>query len=107
MNNCVFTGYLVENPISSYQGNVLKVEFIIVTYTYRTVKKTGEKTRIPTYIHCEAWHTGAETIEKNTKAGTKITIQSSAKHYSQEDEALVFRVNEFDICDHETQEENW
>ena len=48
MNNCCFTGYLVENPISEVVNNVVRVEFVIVTYTYRKAKSTGEKTRIPT-----------------------------------------------------------
>ncbi len=98
MNNCCFTGYLTENPHTSQVGNVLLAEFTIVVYTYRRTKSTGEKSRIPTYLHCEAWHTGAETIEKFAKKGTKITIQASVKHASKDDDMLIFRVNEFDVC---------
>ena len=98
MNNCCFTGYLVENPHTTHVGSVLLAEFTIVVYTYRRTKSTGEKSRIPTYLHCEAWHTGAETIEKFAKKGTKITVQASAKHLSKDNDTLIFRVNEFDIC---------
>lgn len=98
MNNCCFTGYLVENPHTRFVGNVLLAEFCIVTYTYRITKSTKEKSRIPTYIYCEAWHTGAETIEKLATKGTKITINASAKNISKDDDSIIFRVNEFDIC---------
>jgi single-stranded DNA-binding protein len=98
MNNCCFTGYLVENPRTSMVGNVVLAEFVMVVYSYRTTKSTGEKSRIPTYLHCEAWHTGAEIIERQAIKGTKITINASAKHKSKEDDEIIFRVNEFDIC---------
>lgn len=98
MNHCCFTGYLVENPRTSMVGDVVLAEFVIVVYNYRKTKSSGEKSRIPTYIHCEAWHTGAEIIERHATKGTKITIYASAKHRSKDDEELIFRVNEFDIC---------
>lgn len=100
MNNCCFTGYLVENPNTSVVNNVVMAEFTMVIYTYRKTKSTGEKSRIPTYVLCEAWHTGAETIERFATKGTKITIQASVKHRSQHDDEIVFRINEFDICSH-------
>tara|TARA_B100000073_G_C23424820_1_gene448752 strand:- start:270 stop:587 length:318 start_codon:yes stop_codon:yes gene_type:complete len=105
MNNCCFTGYLVENPRTSIVGDIVRAEFIIVVYTYRRTKSTGEKSRIPTYLHCEAWHTGAETIERFATKGSKITINASAKNISKEDESVVFRVNEFDICNQDYFEE--
>lgn len=98
MNSCSFTGYLAENPYTEYEGNILKSEFVLVVYSYRKNKNTGEKIRMPTYIHCEAWHTGAETIERFAKKGTKMTIFASAKNVYQDSEDIVFRVNEFDIC---------
>jgi len=101
MNNCCFTGYLLEHPYTSIVGNVLLAEFVLVTYSYRKTKSSGEKSRIPTYIRCEAWHTGAEIIERHATKGTKITIQASAKHKSKEDDEIIFRVNEFDICNSE------
>ena len=97
MNACSFTGYLVENPHISMDGDIVRAEFTMVTYTYRKTK-TGEKNRIPTYINCEAWHTGAETIEKYATKGTKLVINASAKNISKEDSRIIFRVNEFDFC---------
>lgn len=97
MNMCSFTGYLVENPKISVVNDVVLAEFAMVVYTYRKTK-TGEKNRIPTYIRCEAWHTGAETIEKYATKGTKLVINASAKHPDKDSLDIVFRVNEFDFC---------
>jgi len=104
MNNCCFTGYLVDNPRTSHVQNVLLAEFTMVVYTYRKTK-SGEKSRMSTYIHCEAWHTGAEIIEKFASKGTKMTVQCSARHIENDEDFLVFRVNEFDICNNNEFEE--
>lgn len=98
MNNCFFTGYLVDDPYVSFIDNVALAEFTMVVYTYRKVKSTGEKNRIPTYIKCEAWHTGAETLEKFAGKGTKLTVNASARNISRDNKGIIFRVNEFDIC---------
>lgn len=97
MNMCSFTGYLVENPRISIIDDVVKAEFTMVVYTYRRTK-SGEKNRIPTYLYCEAWHTGAETLEKYATKGTKLNILASAKNVSKDNEAVIFRINEFDFC---------
>lgn len=97
MNMCSFTGYLVENPRISMVGDVVLAQFTMVIYTYRKTK-TGEKNRIPTYINCEAWHTGAETLEKYAIKGTKLVVHASAKNQSKDNSDIVFRINEFDFC---------
>lgn len=97
MNICCFTGYLVENPRMSRVEGVALAEFPMVIYTYRKTK-SGEKSRIPTYIWCEAWHTGAETLEKFASKGTKLNVYASARNISREDKELVFRINEFEFC---------
>ncbi len=98
MNNCCFTGYLVENPKTELVNGVLVANLVIVVYTYRKTKSTGEKSRIPTYMHCEAWHTGAETLERFATKGTKITFNASAKNVCKDNDDIVFRINEFDLC---------
>jgi single-stranded DNA-binding protein len=72
----------------------------MVVYTYRKTK-SGEKNRIPTYLNFEAWHTGAETLEKYATQGTKLNVHASAKNISKENKTVVFRINEFDFCDQE------
>lgn len=100
MNLCSFTGYLVENPRISMVGDVVKADFVMVVYTYRKTK-SGEKNRMPTYLSCEAWHTGAETLEKYATKGTKLTVHASAKNLSKDNSSIVFRINEFDFCQQE------
>jgi single-stranded DNA-binding protein len=103
MNVCSFTGYLIENPRISMVGDVVRAEFIMVVYTYRKTK-SGEKNRMPTYLHCEAWHTGAETLEKYAIKGTKLTVHASAKNISKDNTGIVFRINEFDFCNQECED---
>ena len=98
MNLCCFTGFLVDDPIISVVDDVVLAEFVIVVYNYRRSKNTGEKTRTPTFIRCEAWHTGAETIEKFAQKGTKITVSASVKNISKDNRDIIFRINEFDLC---------
>lgn len=98
MNTCTFTGYMIEDPDISFVDGVALAEFTMVVYTYRRTKSTGEKNRIPTYLNCEAWHTGAETLEKFAHKGIKLTINASAKNIAKDDHSIIFRVNEFDLC---------
>ena len=98
MNICSFTGYLSEDPKLSNVNGVSLVEFTLITYTYRKTKSTGEKSRIPTFLNCEAWHTGGETIKKFAKKGSKISILASARNVSKDNKDIVFRVNEFDFA---------
>ncbi|NBO99204.1 MAG: single-stranded DNA-binding protein [Proteobacteria bacterium] len=98
MNICSFTGYLTENPKISIVDDIVLAEFTIVVYNYRRTKSTGEKSRTPTFIRCEAWHTGAETLEKFATKGTKITVVASAKNISKDNKNIIFRINEFDLC---------
>jgi len=99
MNLCSFTGFLTKDPELFQHDGVSRVEFLLVSYTYRTAKSTGEKSRIPTFLKCEAWHTGAETIYNMFKKGSKIHIHASAKNLHKYTEEVIFRVNEFDSAD--------
>lgn len=94
MNICTFTGFLTENPVLENLNGVGYVAFEVVTYQYRK-NNNGEKVKIPTYLNCEAWASGAITICNLAKKGTKITIYGSARN---DDEGnTIFRVNEFDF----------
>jgi single-stranded DNA-binding protein len=98
MNICTFTGYLTDDPIISIVGDVVLAEFVVAVYSYRRTKSTGEKSRSTTYVKCQAWHTGAETIERFAGRGTKITINASARNDHHDQGTIIFRVNEFDLC---------
>lgn len=98
MNNCTFTGFFVEAPYLEEKNGISYIEFTLAIYSYRKTK-TGEKTKNIIYLPFEAWHTGAETIAKFAKEGTKITVQASAKPVNEyeENSFINFRVNEFDF----------
>jgi single-stranded DNA-binding protein len=98
MNLCSFTGYLTENPKLSNLNGVSLVEFTLVVYSYRKTKSTGEKSRIPTFLNCEAWHTGGETINRFAKKGSKLHIHASARNPAKGQAGIIFRVNEFDFA---------
>jgi len=98
MNLCSFTGFLADDPVLKTVNGVSVVNFTLVTYSYRRAKSTGEKSRTPAFLKCEAWHTGAETINKFANKGSKISIFASARNVGKENRQVVFRVNEFDFA---------
>ena len=97
MNICNFTGFLLDDPVIEQTEGVSYLEFQLITYSYRRAKSTGEKSRVPTVLTFEAWHTGAEAIAKLAHRGDKMTVYASARNRSKDDSTIVFRVNEFDF----------
>ncbi len=100
MNNCVFTGYLVENPLLDDDEQSSFCVFRMVTYNY-VRNKRGEKKRYPTTLTFEAWDSGARTIAKLADKGTKMTVYCSARngfHQADDQDDIRFRVNEFDFA---------
>tara|TARA_Y100000592_G_scaffold99292_1_gene174831 strand:- start:1313 stop:1546 length:234 start_codon:yes stop_codon:yes gene_type:complete len=71
----------------------------MVTYEYRK-NKHGEKKKVPTTVTLQAWASGAETIAKLGKVGTKMTVYASARNgglNTDGTEDIIFRINEFDF----------
>jgi len=96
MNNCTFTGYLAEDPkLDKEPDSAACCTVKMVTYEYRKNKR-GEKKKVPTTITLQAWASGAETIAKLGKKGTKMTVYASARNEATQDD-VVFRINEFDF----------
>ena len=99
MNNCMFTGYLYNDPeveIDEDTGAEY-CEFTLYIYEYFRNKK-GEKKRHSTYLRFIAWDSGARTIAKLGGEGMKMTINASAKNLEPEsDTDVIFRVNQFDF----------
>tara|TARA_R110000744_G_scaffold157499_4_gene273333 strand:- start:2262 stop:2573 length:312 start_codon:yes stop_codon:yes gene_type:complete len=87
-----------DDPVLNKSNGVSVINFTLVTYTYRRAKSTGEKSRIPSFLKFEAWHTGAETIARFAKKGSKLSIVASARNVSRDNKDVVFRVNEFDFA---------
>ena len=88
MNVCSFTGFVSDDPVLNKSNGVSVINFTLVTYTYR----------IPSFLKFEAWHTGAETIARFAKKGSKLSIVASARNVSRDNKDVVFRVNEFDFA---------
>jgi len=99
MSVCVFTGFIDEDLVLDEEDNVSVIEFTMVCYEYRKSKATGEKTRIATYVRCEAWHTGADTIHKLGKRGSKLTVYTTARNVNDSTTDVIFRINKFDFLD--------
>ena len=98
MNLCSFTGFLTDDPVLKTVNGVSVVNFTLVTYSYRRAKSPGEISRTPSFLRCEAGHTGAETIKKFATKGSKLSIFASARNVGKENRQIVFRVNEFDFA---------
>ena len=100
MNNCVFTGYLTNDPAIDRDEASDCCVFKMVTYNY-VRNKRGEKKRYPTTLTFEAWDSGARTIVKLAQKGTKMTVYCSARNGFQQRDSqddIRFRVNEFDFA---------
>lgn len=102
MNNCTFTGYLLHDPqieTGELDNGPSCCVFKMVTYEYRK-SKNGDKKKVETTITLQAWSSGAETIVKLGREGTKMTVYASARNGGWETAAtddIIFRVNEFDF----------
>lgn len=99
MNHCTFTGYLTEDPELDSISEASLCMFKMITYEYRK-NKAGQKKRTPTVLTFEAWASGAETIVKLGKRGSKMTVHASARNgpfKTDSADDIIFRVNEFDF----------
>jgi single-stranded DNA-binding protein len=98
LNNCSFIGFFTEKPHLDQLNGVSYVNFDLEIISYRKTK-TGEKAKSSVFLPFEAYHTGAETIAKMARAGSKIMVSCSARTWSDDDgyETVIFRVNEFDF----------
>ena len=100
MNNCTFTGYLLHDPQVDSDGDGPSCCTVkMITYEYRKNKRR-EKKKVPTTITLQAWASGAETIAKLGRKGTKMTVYASARNgglNTDGTEDIIFRINEFDF----------
>jgi single-strand DNA-binding protein len=105
MNICIFGGNFVRDPELKNVGaeNVSVVNFTIAV-NRKFDGKDGEQKNQPTYLDCEAWDSGAETISRNCKKGDYIIIYTSAKNESWKDKdtgnarsRVKFRVDRFEF----------
>lgn len=79
VNTCILGGRLVRDPeLRQLQSGVSVVNFTVAV-PERPYKKNGERIQNVTFVPCEAWDSGAETIAKYFKKGDPIIIRASMK----------------------------
>lgn len=82
MNKVFLKGNLVKDPevrdVSSSEKSIKVANFTVATSRYFK-KADGTKASDTTFIDCEAWATGAESIEKLLKKGDPVLLEGSLK----------------------------
>lgn len=104
MNSVCLTGNLTRDPeVRTVEANGRPTSVVNFTVaTSRFFKRAdGQKDKDTTFIPCEAWDTGAETIGKIFLKGDPILIEGSIKEERWEAEGnkrsrLKLRVNRFE-----------
>ena len=96
-------GNLARDPefrsVGAGQKQTSVVNFTIATSREFT-KANGEQDKITSFIQCEAWDTGAETIASSFKKGDLVMVEGSLRNDSWEKDGvkhytLKVRVNNF------------
>ena len=105
MNLSIFGGNFVRKPELKQVGdaNTSVVNFTIaVNRVFNS--RDGEKKKEVTYLDCEAWDSGAETIARNCNKGDYIIIYASVKNENWTDATtgnkrsrVKFRVDRFEF----------
>jgi single-strand DNA-binding protein len=103
MNMVVLKGNLARDPelrtVGSGDKQTSVVNFTVATSREFT-KADGEKDKITSFIQCEAWDSGAETIAETLKKGDLVFVEGSLRNDSWEKDGvkhstLKVRVNNF------------
>ena len=82
MNLVVLKGNLARDPESrevTSNGRLTTVVNFTIAVSRHFKKADGTKDKDTTFIACEAWDTGAETIAKYVKKGDPILVNGSLK----------------------------
>lgn len=99
----VLKGNLARDPelrsVGSGEKQTSVVNFTVATSREFT-KADGEKDKITSFIQCEAWDSGAETIAETLKKGDLVFVEGSLRNDSWEKDGvkhstLKVRVNNF------------
>jgi single-strand DNA-binding protein len=106
MNLCIFGGSFVRKPELKHVGpdNTPVTNFSIAVNRKFKKRNSDEMQKEVTYINCEAWDSGAETIVRNCNKGDYIVIYASAKSDTWKDKetgqnrsGVKFRVDRFEF----------
>jgi single-strand DNA-binding protein len=103
MNMVVLKGNLARDPelrsVGAGDRQTSVVNFTVAVSREFT-KSDGEKDKITSFIQCEAWDSGAETIAETLKKGDLVFVEGSLRNDSWEKDGvkhstLKVRVNNF------------
>jgi single-strand DNA-binding protein len=104
MNLCVFSGNFVRKPeLKKVGAEQVSVINFTVAVNRKFNSKNGEQKKETTFIDCEAWDTGAETIAQFCNKGDYIIVYTTAKNESWQDNdgkkrsRVKFRVDRFEF----------
>ena len=103
MNMVVLKGNLARDPELRSVGAGDKQTSVVnftVAVSREFTKADGEKDKITSFIQCEAWDSGAETIAETLKKGDLVFVEGSLRNDSWEKDGvkhstLKVRVNNF------------
>ena len=104
MNKVFLRGNLARNPeikVLDINGKKVTVANFVLATTRFFKKANGERDKDTTFVPCEAWDTGAETIGKYVVKGDPILIEGSLKTENWEKDGqkmsrIKVRVSNFD-----------
>lgn len=103
MNITLLKGNLARDPelrVVNPNGKQTSVVNFTIAVNRDYVKSNGEKDRITSFINCEAWDSGAETIAESLKKGDLVMVEGSLRNDTWEKDgvkhsSLKVRVNNF------------
>ena len=78
-NSVQLMGHVVRDPEMKYIPSGSAVINFTLAVSRRFKKADGQKASDTTFVDCEAWDTGAETLAKYTKKGDPLFIVGSLK----------------------------
>ena len=82
MNHVVLKGNLTRDPeikVLDMNGRRVTVANFTIAVSRHFKKANGERDKDTTFIRCEAWDSGAETIGKYCAKGEPILVEGSLK----------------------------
>lgn len=103
MNITLLKGNLARDPdLRSVNtgGKQTSVVNFTIAVSREYTKASGEKDKITSFINCEAWDSGAETIAESLKKGDLVLVEGSLRNDNWEKDgvkhsSLKVRVNNF------------
>lgn len=99
-NVVLIKGNLTRDPEVKYTPSGTAVANFSIAVNGREYEKNGEKVRDVTFVDCEAWDSGAESLAE-LKKGDKVGVEGELKMNSWEDaegnkrSKLTVRCNQF------------